>query len=67
MLYSSHRGRPGPDGGRGYPLQPAALTCIASYAYVYGLWKLRLWGGGDAKLVLGLFLLALPPILLYTS
>ncbi len=45
---------------RGYPLQLAALTCAISYAYVYGLWKFRLWGGGDAKLVLGLFLLASP-------
>ncbi len=45
---------------RGYPLQPAALTCVASYAYVYGLWKCRMWGGGDAKLVLGLFLLVSP-------
>ncbi|WP_128567251.1 A24 family peptidase [Methanocella paludicola] len=45
---------------RGYPLGPAVLTCIVSYAYVYGLWKLRMWGGGDAKLVLGLFLMASP-------
>ena len=48
-----------------YPLQLAALTCILSYAFAYGLWKFRLWGGGDAKLVLALFLLispAYPPL-----
>ena len=43
-----------------YPLQLAALTCVLSYALVYGLWKFRLWGGGDAKLVLALFLLTSP-------
>jgi prepilin peptidase CpaA len=45
---------------QGYPLPRAALTCAASYAFVYGLWKCRMWGGGDAKLVLALFILASP-------
>lgn len=44
----------------GYPVQLAILTCIVSYALVYGLWKCNLWGGGDAKLVLALFLLVSP-------
>jgi Flp pilus assembly protein protease CpaA len=49
----------------GYPVQLAFLICLISYAFVYGLWKCRLWGGGDAKLVLALFLLlspAYPPL-----
>jgi prepilin peptidase CpaA len=44
----------------GYPVGPAVLACILSYAIVYGLWKFRMWGGGDAKLVLALFLLTSP-------
>jgi hypothetical protein len=31
-----------------------------SYALVYGLWRGGLWGGGDAKLVLAIFLLISP-------
>ncbi len=38
----------------------AGLTCAVSYAFVYGLWKCGLWGGGDAKLVLGLFIVVSP-------
>ena len=38
----------------------AGLTCAISYAFVYGLWRCGLWGGGDAKLVLALFILASP-------
>jgi prepilin peptidase CpaA len=38
----------------------AGLTCAVSYALVYGLWRLGLWGGGDAKLVLAMFILASP-------
>lgn len=47
-------------GAAGYPAPLAFLTCLLSYAFVYGLWKCRLWGGGDAKLVLALFLLLSP-------
>jgi Flp pilus assembly protein protease CpaA len=38
----------------------AGLICGVSYAFVYGLWKCGLWGGGDAKLVLALFILVSP-------
>ncbi len=38
----------------------AVLTCAVSYALVYGLWRCHLWGGGDAKLALALFLIASP-------
>ncbi len=38
----------------------AGLICAVSYAFVYGLWRCGLWGGGDAKLVLALFLLVSP-------
>lgn len=49
----------------GYPPQFCVLVGVISYGLVYGLWKCRLWGGGDAKLVLALFLLlspAFPPL-----
>jgi prepilin peptidase CpaA len=38
----------------------AVLVCGVSYAFIYGIWRLGLWGGGDAKLVLALFFLASP-------
>lgn len=38
----------------------AGITCAVSYAFVYSLWKCGLWGGGDAKLVLALFILITP-------
>jgi len=38
----------------------AGPVCAISYAFVYGIWKLGLWGGGDAKLVLALFFLVTP-------
>lgn len=44
----------------GYSMLLAGLTCAASYAFVYTLWKCGLWGGGDAKLVLALFFLVSP-------
>lgn len=44
----------------GYSMLLAGLTCAVSYAFVYGLWKCGLWGGGDAKLVLALFFLVSP-------
>jgi Flp pilus assembly protein protease CpaA len=43
----------------------AGLICAVSYSFVYVLWKCGLWGGGDAKLVLALFILispAYPPL-----
>ncbi len=53
----------------GLPLYIAGLTCIAPYAIAYGLWRLGMWGGGDAKLIIALLLLASPayPALLYVS
>ncbi|HTX43747.1 MAG TPA: A24 family peptidase, partial [Methanocella sp.] len=47
----------------------AGLICGVSYAFVYGLWRCGLWGGGDAKLVLGLFILVSPayPTLLFIA
>ena len=52
-----------------YPLHHALITCVLSYVFVYGLWKCRLWGGGDAKLVLALLLLVSPawPLLYYLA
>jgi Flp pilus assembly protein protease CpaA len=44
----------------GHPLIDALLTCVISYAFVYAFWKLGLWGGGDAKAVLGISLLVSP-------
>jgi Flp pilus assembly protein protease CpaA len=44
----------------GYPWAAAAVTAAGSFAFVYLLWRARLWGGGDAKLVLAIFLLASP-------
>ena len=44
----------------GYPLWMAALTCVIAYLFAYALWRGRLWGGGDAKLVLALFILISP-------
>ncbi|HTY90859.1 MAG TPA: A24 family peptidase [Methanocella sp.] len=44
----------------GYPMDMAILTGVISYGLVYGLWRCHLWGGGDAKLVLALFLLLSP-------
>ncbi len=38
----------------------AGVTCAVSYALAYGLWRCGLWGGGDAKLVLALFIVASP-------
>ncbi len=42
------------------PMVMAGLTCAVSYVFVYCIWRLGLWGGGDAKLVLALFVLASP-------
>jgi len=47
-------------------LTVVGLVCGVSYGFVYGLWRCGLWGGGDAKLVLALFILvspAYPPLL----
>jgi len=38
----------------------AAFTCVVAYLFVYVLWKCCLWGGGDAKLVMALFILISP-------
>ncbi|WP_230742301.1 prepilin peptidase [Methanooceanicella nereidis] len=38
----------------------AFLTCLISYLYVYALWRCGLWGGGDAKATLAIFLLLSP-------
>jgi Flp pilus assembly protein protease CpaA len=53
----------------GFSIPLAGLTCAVSYAFIYGLWKLRLWGGGDAKLVLASYLLVSPvyPPLFYIA
>jgi Flp pilus assembly protein protease CpaA len=45
---------------QGYSPLYAGLLVTVSYVLVYGLWKFRLWGGGDAKLVLALFILLSP-------
>jgi Flp pilus assembly protein protease CpaA len=44
----------------GFSLPTAVITCIVAYLFVYVLWRGRMWGGGDAKLVLALFLLMSP-------
>ena len=44
----------------GFSLLWALVICAVSYALVYALWKGGLWGGGDAKLVLAIFLLISP-------
>lgn len=44
----------------GFPLPAAAFTCAVAYIFVHVLWRFHLWGGGDAKLVLALFLLLSP-------
>jgi len=44
----------------GFSLPTAIITCIVAYLFVYALWRGRMWGGGDAKLVLSLFLLMSP-------
>jgi prepilin peptidase CpaA len=44
----------------GFSLSMAGFTCIVAYVFVYVLWKCGLWGGGDAKLVLALFILITP-------
>lgn len=44
----------------GFYIWLAALTCVVSYFFAFALWKFRLWGGGDAKLVLALFILVSP-------
>lgn len=44
----------------GFPLFAAVVTCAIVYAFVHVLWRFGMWGGGDAKLVLGLFLLLSP-------
>ena len=44
----------------GYPLWTAALTLGASLALPYLLWLTRCWGGGDAKVCLGVFLIVGP-------
>jgi Flp pilus assembly protein protease CpaA len=49
----------------GYSPWVAALTCVTAYLFAYALWKGRLWGGGDAKQVLALFIVispAYPPL-----
>lgn len=53
----------------GLSLYIACLTCIIPYAIAYGFWRLGLWGGGDAKLIIALLLLVSPayPALLYIS
>jgi Flp pilus assembly protein protease CpaA len=44
----------------GFSFLWALAICVVSYALVYGLWIGGLWGGGDAKLVLAIFLLISP-------
>jgi Flp pilus assembly protein protease CpaA len=44
----------------GYSAIWAGHVVVISYVFVYGLWKFRLWGGGDAKLVLALLILLSP-------
>jgi Flp pilus assembly protein protease CpaA len=44
----------------GFSLLWALAICFVSYALVYALWRGGLWGGGDAKLVLAIFLLISP-------
>ena len=44
----------------GFSLLWAIAICAVSYALVYLLWRGGLWGGGDAKLVLAIFLLISP-------
>jgi Flp pilus assembly protein protease CpaA len=46
--------------GLGFSPLWAVAICAVAYALVYGLWKGGLWGGGDAKLVLAIFLLISP-------
>ncbi len=53
----------------GLSLYVAGLTCLISYSLAYGFWRLGLWGGGDAKLIIALLLLISPayPALMYVS
>ena len=44
----------------GFSLLWALTICTVSYALVYALWRGGLWGGGDAKLVLAIFVLISP-------
>jgi prepilin peptidase CpaA len=44
----------------GFSLSIAGFTCAIAYVFVYVLWKCGMWGGGDAKLVLALFILITP-------
>lgn len=44
----------------GYSILWALATCAVSYALACALWKEGLWGGGDAKLVIAVLLLASP-------
>lgn len=44
----------------GLPVLEATMTCMVAWSYVYVIWRCGLWGGGDAKLVLAVFLLASP-------
>lgn len=44
----------------GFPAMIAALTCIIAYSFAYALWRGHMWGGGDAKLALALFILVSP-------
>jgi prepilin peptidase CpaA len=44
----------------GYSILWATVICVVSYALVYALWRGGLWGGGDAKLVLAIFILISP-------
>ncbi|WP_424358330.1 prepilin peptidase [Methanocella sp. MCL-LM] len=53
----------------GYPVWTAALTIAGSLSLTYLLWLAGCWGGGDAKVCLGIFLLASPgfPVLCFVA
>lgn len=44
----------------GYPPVLAGILALLSYAYVYLIWRCSMWGGGDAKAVLSMFILVTP-------